>query len=139
MKFALIALAILAPSLASADSISGIESIEKGWKECHEKEENQSTQGMIGCNMTYYDAADAILNARYKDITKQLKKDGDTETQKRLVAAQRAWIAFRDSECQLQGTSMLGGTGENVIITGCLTGKVIERVKDLDQLFNPGM
>ena len=60
---------------------------------------------------------DARLNSVYQAWTEALRhpksdeaKD-DAEILKRLVAAERAWIDFRDKDCNLQSTSMLGGTG----------------------------
>lgn len=134
MKVVLIALAVLAPSFASAGDVKvQIAKVEKQWNDCHANPDNQSTAGMNGCNAEAYDGADAILNAQYQGLQKILK--GEIETLARLKKAQRAWIAFRDAECQLQGTSMLGGSGEGTIISGCLASKTVDRVKEIEELF----
>ena len=44
-----------------------------------------------------YKKADAELNVLYRQITARLKDD--KATTELLVAAQRAWVAFRDAEC----------------------------------------
>ena len=41
--------------------------------------------------------SDAELNALYKKIEQRLKDNGDAK--KLLVAAQSAWVSFRDAEC----------------------------------------
>ena len=49
------------------------------------------------CYGNAYKKADAELNILYGQITARLKDD--KATAKLLVAAQRAWVAFRDAEC----------------------------------------
>lgn len=56
----------------------------------------------------------------------------DVEIAKRLVAAERAWIDFRDKECNLQSTSMLNGTGESNVYGECLYTMTKARVKALE-------
>lgn len=130
----LFALVILAPNLARAADINQIET---DWNTCLEKEENQNTMGMVMCNMEALAAADDELNKSYQSIMEEYKgSDKDfTEIRNRLRNAQRAWINFRDSDCELKGIDMLGGTGERVIVTGCHASTTIKRVKDLNELF----
>jgi uncharacterized protein YecT (DUF1311 family) len=51
--------------------------------------------------------ADAALNAAYKEIIRPLK--GDAATTQLLVAAQKAWIAYRDAECDFSSSANIGG------------------------------
>lgn len=134
MKFALLALAILAPSLAQASSV---DDIRRTWDACLEKEENQSTAGMNMCADQAYTLADKELNLVYQGAVKANSgRDGDSvETLKRLKAAQRAWITFRDANCNLQGIQMLGGSGEGPVVGGCLVSTTLDRVKELTELF----
>jgi uncharacterized protein YecT (DUF1311 family) len=95
------------------------------------------------CNNEAYDKADAVLNVTYKSITAKLtapdadayEKQDNAETLRRLKAAQIAWINLRDIQCELEGTAMLGGTGEGVVIGACLYMQTVERVRDLRKLF----
>jgi uncharacterized protein YecT (DUF1311 family) len=128
------ALALLAPSFAHATDVN---QIEKEWNSCLEKEENQNTMGMVMCNMEALQSADDELNKAYKSIMEEYKgsEKDFTEIRNRLRNAQRAWINFRDTDCQLKGIDMLGGTGERVIVSGCHASTTIQRVKDLKELF----
>ena len=56
------------------------------------------------------------------------------EILKRLVTAERAWIGFRDTSCNLESTSMLGGTGESNVYGDCLYRMTRQRVLDLKKV-----
>ena len=82
-------------------------------------------------------AADRILNQAYTAWVGALKQPAageardDAEILKRLVAAERAWIAFRDANCDLVSTSMLGGTGEGNAFGQCVYEMTKARVGEL--------
>ncbi len=102
-----------------------------------------STLDMNQCGGIKLREADSLLNQVYQARVSSLKaqaveeKDGDElskigeETLKRLRAAQKAWIVFRDADCLLQGAEMLHGSGEGTIISGCLADKTFKRVKEI--------
>jgi uncharacterized protein YecT (DUF1311 family) len=79
-------------------------------------------------------AADAKLNQVYKKLTGLLKDDPEQETtpKSQVVAAQRAWVAFRDAECDFR-TSLNGGARQWLIVnhSQCLTELTTERTKVL--------
>jgi len=55
------------------------------------------------------EAADKELNAAYQRILKSLPADEDDEYPKRaLIAAQRAWVKYRDAECASVGETSGG-------------------------------
>jgi uncharacterized protein YecT (DUF1311 family) len=95
-----------------------------------------SNSGMKQCTSSAYQAADKILNETYQQLSKSWSAgDSDSvERKKRLVAAQRAWVAFRDADCSLQASDMLGGTGEGLIVLGCLYKATSDRAKQLEEL-----
>lgn len=83
-------------------------------------------------------AADQRLNDIYGGIVNAFKhpKDpddarDDTEILKRLIAAERAWVAFRDAECDYQSSVALGGTGEGYAYAACLYKQTKDRIKVL--------
>ena len=132
MKKLILTIAILGSSFAHAD----IAVVEKAFNTCAEAA--VSTMDSNICSSQAYQDADAELNMVFKKIKNQNAQDSETsvEMNKRLVNAQRAWIAFRDADCELSGSSMLGGTGEGMIINGCLATTTIERVKNLSGYLN---
>ena len=99
---------------------------------------DSSNMHIMACTSVAQISADARLNSVYQAWTEALKhpkpdeaKD-DAEILKRLVAAERAWIDFRDQDCSLQSTSALGGTEEPVVFGDCRYTMTKARVKALE-------
>ncbi len=109
-------------------------------KACLAKDE--TIAGISNCNDTAYTAATKVLTSVYRTNVEKLKRTGanddaarDAESLKRLIASERAWIDYRDSDCQLEGITMLGGSGEGTIVGGCLYARTADLAKRLDDLF----
>lgn len=73
---------------------------------CMETEEGQSTLGMNDCFRNETAAWDEILNRRYakavaaaKERDRDLAESFEPDVFASLQTAQRAWITFRDAEC----------------------------------------
>jgi uncharacterized protein YecT (DUF1311 family) len=79
------------------------------------------------CADADYQAADAKLNAAYKNIV----SSNDRASNKLLQAAQRAWIAFRDAECAYSTADSEGGSIHPMEVSQCLTKLNNERIKQL--------
>lgn len=79
------------------------------------------------CADADYQAADAKLNAAYKNIV----GSNDQASNKLLQTAQRAWIAFRDAECAYSTADSEGGSIHPMEVSECLTKLTIERTKQL--------
>ena len=60
--------------------------------------------------------ADKKLNAVYREIRSRLGDDPDAR--KLLVAAERAWIGFRDAECAFSASGVEGGSVYRVFRAG---------------------
>jgi urease subunit alpha len=59
-----------------------------------------------------------------------LDLDGDMKgAEKALVTAQRAWIAYRDAECEARGFQARGGTMEPMLVAGCIADVTDARTK----------
>ncbi|MFO1103957.1 MAG: lysozyme inhibitor LprI family protein [Methylocystis sp.] len=86
---------------------------------------------MNECLAKPYRRADDQLNVLYQQLIERLKKGGAdwADTQKALVAAQLAWIAFREAECALVG-SKTDGSFNTAITTSCLIDLTTSRVND---------
>lgn len=66
------------------------------------------------------------------DSIKQIEAD-NKEIISRMNKAQKAFIVFRDAQCDYEGTAMLGGTGESLIVMGCLAGMTGDRADALER------
>ena len=83
---------------------------------------------MNDCADKSYEKSDAELNALYKLIKQRLKND--TDTTKLLVAAQRAWVSFRDAECKFSTLTVSGGSVYPMIYSGCVYRLTRNRIDD---------
>ena len=81
------------------------------------------------CYSNAYKKSDGELNALYKQITARLKDDAATT--KLLVAAQKAWVAFRDAECNFQTSGSAQGSVYPMVQSICLDGLTGNRINDL--------
>ncbi len=95
---------------------------------------NLSQAELNNCYGNMYKRADAELNALYRQITGRLKDD--KETAKLLVAAQRAWVAFRDAECDFSASGVAGGTAYGMIVAICLDKLTSQRINDFKTYLN---
>lgn len=117
------ACAALACGAASAQGRSEFASADARLKACIARD--SSNAHIQACISVVQEIADARLNAVYRGWTSALQHpaptdaEQDAEVLKRLVAAERVWIDFRDKECSLQSTSALGGTGEAGAFSDC--------------------
>ena len=132
-------LALTAPTFAQAapnTTSKQLDQVVANEKVCMDKA--QSNVDMKECSGNAYRAADKVLNQVYAQTVAGLKVpdlfQSNKEILRRLIASEKAWISFRDADCDLQGTSMLGGTGESLVISECYVEKTISRVKDLSAL-----
>ena len=90
--------------------------------------------GASNCTVLANAAADRRLNQVYDDALNSVRHPGpshapyDPEMPKRLIAAERAWIAFRDAECDYESSVALSGTGEGYAYVACLYAQTKARV-----------
>jgi uncharacterized protein YecT (DUF1311 family) len=89
---------------------------------------NDDSQQMMNiCAAADHDAADATLNKAYQDVVAGY----DDKTRKLLQATQRAWIAFRDAECDYSTADSEGGSIHPMEVSECLTRLTNDRIKQL--------
>jgi uncharacterized protein YecT (DUF1311 family) len=87
----------------------------------------ESTNEINQCILRNLEDSDAELNKTFKRLRSKL----DEEAAKKLVTAQKAWLSFRDAQCDLEADQMRGGTLEKVLFNGCLDRLTVERTKSL--------
>lgn len=102
---------------------------------------NPTTQSaMTSCEQARQDAADKALNVQYKKtravmVAVDADLDGGMKgVEKALVTAQRAWIAYRDAECEAEGFQARGGSMEPTLVAGCIANVTDARTKELKAL-----
>ncbi|ACB95396.1 lysozyme inhibitor LprI family protein [Beijerinckia indica] len=89
---------------------------------------------MNECANVAFKKSDSQLNELYKKIETRLSDN--TDTKKLLAQAQRAWIKFRDAECDFQRSASAGGSVMPMIISMCMDGMTQSRIKDLQNYLN---
>jgi uncharacterized protein YecT (DUF1311 family) len=102
-----------------------------------------STVEMNNCAGAELEKADAELNRVYAKAIAAVPGMATDETpfdakswEAALRASQRAWLAFRDAECEEHVAKFWGGgTGATVDILGCKTEKTELRTKELKQRY----
>jgi uncharacterized protein YecT (DUF1311 family) len=82
---------------------------------------------MNACAAEDFLRADARLNAVYKQAMKAI----DPARQPKLKAAQRAWLAFRDAECEFEASEAEGGTMQPMLRNGCKAEVTKARIAQL--------
>jgi len=91
---------------------------------------------------TDYQTADAALNAQYRRTLAQAQRldrgwragNGEPSYAAALIAAQRAWIGFRDAECRVEGYQYRGGSAEAMVHRDCLIRLTRQRTGELRSL-----
>jgi len=90
---------------------------------------DQTQMGLDQCADAAYKKTDAKLNAVYRQIVARLA--GDADTKARLVAAQKAWIAFRDAECKFRAGNAEGGSIYPMLVIQCRDALEQKRIEEL--------
>jgi len=107
----------------------------------------QAQSEMNACAQIDFERADAALNAEYRraiaharasdrEPSGRLEGDDRPGDEATLREAQRAWVAFRDAHCRLQGYEARGGSMEMMLYDGCRAELTRARIA---QLRRPGL
>ena len=117
-------------------------------EDCMENNEfGYSTIGMSYCTGAESDYWDGLLNAVYRDLSRQEKaKDREMattglkapETFAAMRDMQRAWIPYRDALCGYEYSQWGGGTGGGPAYAGCLLHETARQVVVLRSFLNWG-
>lgn len=98
------------------------------------------------CANEEYEAADTELNTVYKQTVAAMRaKDEELAdisadyvgAEEALKKAQRAWIGYRDGQCELAGFEARGGSLEPMLVSGCLAQLTTARTEELKALLEP--
>lgn len=97
-------------------------------------------QGMNYCAAMDYEKADKELNRVWPKVmayAKQLDSYEDKSLKgaaDALLKAQRAWIKYRDGQCELEGFYARGGTLEPPLVATCKTRLTRARTEELQNV-----
>ncbi|MBW4426632.1 MAG: lysozyme inhibitor LprI family protein [Nostoc desertorum CM1-VF14] len=91
---------------------------------------NPQTQTAINqCANLSYQNADKKLNQVYQQLLPTLK----TSRKQKLIAAQLAWIKFRDTNCEFEKSKYEGGSIASSVYSGCLENTTKLRTQELQE------
>ena len=92
----------------------------------------QTQADMNVCSYRDYLRADIELNHTWNAVTKKLT--GQRKVFAPLLAGQRAWLTYRDKQCDVWAKWYEGGTIVPLLINSCLSDITKFRTKELNQL-----
>jgi uncharacterized protein YecT (DUF1311 family) len=90
------------------------------------------------CSYKRFQVIEAKLNIRYKQLLAEFDKIVREDPERlaalkpRFVSAQKAWIKFRESECQAIEVWYTNGKLQPSLYYGCMERLAIERLKAFD-------
>jgi uncharacterized protein YecT (DUF1311 family) len=128
LPITLVLLLLALPQIGHADDLPRVECTQA-----------LSTAEMNQCASAEFAKADAELNAAYQTALKTIPgmATGDPPWDAKswetaLRNSQRAWVAFRDAECDIHVAMFwTNGSGATVDILGCKTEKTEARTREL--------
>jgi uncharacterized protein YecT (DUF1311 family) len=119
----LLAVAMATPSIASP--ASGTTNLQLAQNPNCNNPQTQSEMNI--CASIAYQNADRKLNQVYRQLLPKLS----AARKQKLIAAQQAWIKFRDSSCEFERSAYEGGSMAPMIYGFCLADVTEQRTKDL--------
>jgi uncharacterized protein YecT (DUF1311 family) len=84
---------------------------------------------LIQCLGAEHSKADAELNRAYAALRGRLDRDSNAV----LKAAQVAWLAYRDKDCELRASAATGGQAYQPTYISCQTEKTMRRTQELKE------
>ena len=120
-----LALVLSTPALSAADS-----DMTQEYLTCMDKSKGVTSE-MIDCMSAETARQDARLNENYKRLMSKVS----AKRKKTLLEAQRAWIRFRDLNCEFYYDPD-GGTAARLAGNDCFLQATADRAKELKNLTN---
>ena len=113
--------------------------------DCNQEKADQGIQREMNiCAHRDYLIADAELNAQWKLTRAEMKRRDREAVQPdwddrpgyfdTLLAAQRAWLTYRDAHCRGEGYFARGGSLEPLLVSTCKTALTKDRTDQLREL-----
>ncbi len=101
-------------------------------------EDDVTQMKMNFCASEQFEAEDANLNTVWAEL-KSAMENGEAGYDfelsfKPLLAGQKAWIIYRDKQCEAEGTAFEGGTAQPQIVADCLARMTQARSSELSRM-----
>jgi uncharacterized protein YecT (DUF1311 family) len=101
-----------------------------------------SSVEIIECVNAAYRGADGRMTTEWKRAYARMKKKDAHQVSRQtgpsflqaLLDSQRKWLAFRDSQCRVEGYRMRGGSGQGYSTTICLITLTNDRTDALRRI-----
>lgn len=103
---------------------------------CRDKADDKYYE-MDKCIAVELKSQDDRLNLNYQKAMKSLDETGQASRGKKLKDAQKAWIIFRDKNCNMEASYAEGGRLESIIYGDCLIRLTRERADILETILDP--
>lgn len=94
-----------------------------------------TTPDLNECAAREQKAVEANLNQVYQRV---LKTVSAPKVRVQFVAAQRAWIKFREADCKAVYEQHADGTIRTVMYLGCMQNRAATRIKELEMFSGEG-
>lgn len=130
LLLAAIVMAFATPALA-VDGATVEARYSPAFQRCLDAPDGQSTAGTIQCIGKELEIQDAALNGAYRALVSDMTPDQKAG----LLKAQRAWIAFRDADCQARHSPDWGSMS-TIDANFCMLQRTVERTIELEE-FRP--
>ena len=104
---------------------------------CQQQDGGSTTYGIVQCLAAEAEAWDEMLNEEYRLLRDEARAADDGAGLSRadaLCDAQRAWIAFRDADCDLAFALWQDGTVRGPVAAGCHLTRTAQRTLELRDL-----
>lgn len=118
-------MALATPTVTTAGVIPDLIGVRLAQKPNCNNPQTQSEMNI--CAGISYQNADKKLNQVYQRLLPKL----ETSRRQKLVAAQQAWLKFRDASCAFEKSEVEGGTMAPMIYGGCMATLTEQRTKQL--------
>ena len=100
---------------------------------------DDSQMAMNVCSYREYLMADIELNDTWDKIAARYRgDDADDPVWQSILKAQRAWLAFRDAQCEIWREYYKGGTIAPLMSNSCLADLTGQRIAQLQELLEQG-
>ena len=97
-----------------------------------------TTPDINQCAQTEFESVEKKLNETYRRVLKSLNKPDEeivsySEIKRGLIEAQKAWVSFRQKDCDAYFTLHASGTIRTVMYIGCMQSHAEKRIKEISE------